>query len=72
MFTGIIEKKAKILSISSGKFEVENCFIEELELGQSIAHDGACMSITEIQGASYCFFVMQESFDKSNFSEKKI
>jgi riboflavin synthase alpha subunit len=39
MFSGIIEKKAKILNVDGGVFIVENTFKEPLQIGQSIAHD---------------------------------
>lgn len=47
MFTGIIEQTAKILDIQDGVYTVENNFSEPLTLGQSISHDGACMTITD-------------------------
>lgn len=72
MFTGIIEAKSKILSIDYGKFLIENTLQEKIKIWQSIAHDGACMTIDEIYDTSYSFFVMQESLNKTNFHEKKI
>jgi len=72
MFTGIIEKKSKIISIKNGKKCVENPFWNDLQLGQSIAHDGACMTIESFDNEKYCFFVMEESLKKTNFWEKKV
>ncbi len=71
MFTGIIEKKAKILSRNGGKFRVENTLWEDLTIGQSIAHDWACMTIESFDRDAYTFFVMEESLKKINFSMKK-
>ncbi|MCP4523311.1 MAG: riboflavin synthase, partial [Candidatus Gracilibacteria bacterium] len=45
MFSGIIQAKSKILSIKEGTFTVENHFGSSLEIGESIAHDGTCMTI---------------------------
>jgi riboflavin synthase len=70
MFTGIIEKKSKILEIKWWKFVIENLFPWELKLWQSIAHDGACMSVDSISEESYSFFMMQESLSKTNFWDK--
>lgn len=70
MFTGIIEKKAKILEIQWWKFIIENIFPGELQLWQSIAHDGACMSIDSLSEKNYSFFMMQESLSKTNFWNK--
>jgi len=72
MFTGIIEKKAKIIQKDGGKFVIENIFPWELKVGQSIAHDGACMSIDTLQDDTYSFFMMQESLSKTNFWEKNV
>ncbi len=70
MFSGIIEHKAKILSRDGGKFRVENTFEEPLQIGQSIAHDGACMTLTSISEDAYEFFVMEESLSITNFCDK--
>ena len=71
MFSWIIENKAKILSINEWKITVENTFSETLEIWQSIAHDWACMTITDFDDEKYTFFAMEESFKKTNFWEKK-
>lgn len=72
MFSGIIERTSRIISIDEWTFTVENKFDEPLTIGQSIAHDGACMTITEISPSSYKFFAMEESFSRTNFGSKKI
>jgi len=72
MFSGIIENKAKIIAIDNGRFEIENSFDQPLNLGQSIAHDGACMTLEKFDDESYTFFAMQESLDLTNFWNKNI
>ncbi len=71
MFTGIVEKKANILEIDEWRFTVERVLDGELEIGQSIAHDGACMTLETITDSSYTFFVMEESMRCTNLWEKK-
>lgn len=71
MFSWIIEFKAKILHIDKGRFTIENNFKDALNIGQSIAHDGACMTIETCDNKSYTFFVMKESLKKTNFDLKK-
>lgn len=71
MFSGIIEHQAKILSREWGLFRVENSYSDGLKIGQSIAHDGACMTLTNITGEYYEFFVMEESLRVTNLGEKK-
>jgi len=72
MFSGIIINKAKILSIESWVFTVENILGKKLKKWISIAHDWACMTIIKSDSEKYSFFVMQESFNKTNFRNKKI
>lgn len=72
MFSGIIEKQAKILDKKWWKFVIENHFWEELKLWQSIAHDWACMTIESYDTNSYTVFVMEESLEKTNFGTKNI
>ncbi len=72
MFSGIIEHQAKVTSRKWGLFRVENTFWEILMLWQSIAHDGACMTITESTDTYYEFFTMKESLSVTNFWEKNI
>ncbi len=71
MFSGIIEHTAPILSVWGWLFTVENTFKEALHVGQSIAHDGACMTLTDVKPESYSFFVMEESLRITNFWSKK-
>ncbi len=72
MFTGIIEKKASIISCHQWEFIIENHFWMNLKIWQSIAHDGACMTIEDFDKKHYKIFVMEESLKKTNFWEKKV
>ncbi len=78
MFCGIVEQTSIVLYRNGGEFVVQNNFQESLSLWQSIAHDGACMTITwqgesrkESGKAFYTFFVMEESMKKTNLDTKK-
>lgn len=70
MFSGIIKNKAKILAINNGEFLIENILQRDVIVWESIAHDGACMTITWWDKKQYSFFVMQESLEKTNFWNK--
>lgn len=72
MFSWIVEQKAKILNIDNWIFEIENTFKEPLQIGQSIAHDWACMTLTSWNEKSYTFFAMEESLKKTNFLSKNV
>lgn len=72
MFSWIIHHKAPILSIHGGLFVVKNLFQEPLKIWQSIAHDGACMTLTEVSEKSYSFFAMEETLRVTNFGTKSV
>lgn len=72
MFSWIIEQKSKILSIEWWEITVQNTLWNNLEIWQSIAHDWACMTITQFDSETYSFFTMEESFNKTNFWHKKV
>ncbi|MDD2693304.1 MAG: riboflavin synthase [Candidatus Gracilibacteria bacterium] len=72
MFSGIIEHQAKILDKKDGLFRMENTFGNSLKEGQSIAHDGACMTLTKIENNYYEFFAMEETLRVTNFGTKKV
>jgi len=72
MFCGIIQWRAQILETKGWNFTVKNIFSESLSIGQSIAHDWACMTITHLWERRYSFFVMEESLSKTNFQQKKL
>jgi riboflavin synthase len=73
LFSWIIETTSRISSIDQGTFVVEHHFTDEpLTIGQSIAHDGSCMTLTEITPDSYTFFAMEESLSRTNFGSKKV
>ena len=51
MFTGIIEKTGKIVKIEQDRtnfdFTLEVDFADELNIDQSMAHDGCCRTIVK-------------------------
>jgi len=58
MFSWIIKDKAKIIWIDKWVFTVINIFKHKLNIWDSIAHDWACMTLTEIENEKYSFFFM--------------
>ncbi|BBI01109.1 riboflavin synthase alpha chain [Buchnera aphidicola (Nipponaphis monzeni)] len=72
MFTGIIEGYGTVFKIKK-----ENCFItytikvpiflsKKLKLGASIANNGCCLTITDINNLFVSFDIIKESLDKTN------
>jgi riboflavin synthase len=71
MFTWIITHQSNILTIDSWIFTLQKPRDIALHIGQSVAHDGACMTVIDITHETYSFFAMEESFSKTNFWRKK-
>ncbi len=72
MFTWIITQQVTIVAIDQWIITVSHPWTTPLHIGQSIAHDGACMSIDSYTDTTYSFFAMKESFLKTNFWTKQI
>ncbi|MEO0203337.1 MAG: riboflavin synthase [candidate division WOR-3 bacterium] len=71
MFSGIIEKTAKVKSYSkvgSGiLLEIENPY-NSLEEGESISLDGCCLTVSSFNESSIFFFLSTETLNRTKFS----
>jgi riboflavin synthase len=78
MFTGIIEKTGKIVKIEKEKsnyhFTIEVDFAQELNIDQSMAHDGCCLTIVKVdkEKNQYIVTAMDETMLKTNLKFWKI
>ena len=72
MFTGIITHQWQIIQKDQWLFTLQKPTDLLLNIWQSIAHDGACMTVTEITDETYSFFAMEESLSKTNFTQKMV
>lgn len=76
MFTGIIETRAEILQlITEGEnlnIEVGCSFTEELKIDQSVAHNGVCLTVVELNKDSYVVTAIKETLDKTNLKFLKV
>ncbi len=70
MFSGIIEKRARvsIVALSGGSLEIElESGWTDLSLGESIAVDGVCLTVTQFDAAGMArFFVSPETLSRTN------
>ena len=76
MFTGIIEHIGQVISLRK---EAENLHISmrtpithELKIDQSVAHNGVCLTVVDIQEDVYTVTVIQESLQKTNLGHLQI
>ncbi len=81
MFTGIIEKMGALAAIrtegTNRIFDIKAHFPEPIKVDQSIAHDGVCLTVTEIyeqgaEGVHYSVTAVQETLDKTHLGSLQI
>lgn len=75
MFTGIIESLGEIIDIQTEgtniDFFVKSDFTNELKIDQSIAHNGTCLTVVEIDNDIYKVTAIKETLDKTNLGDFK-
>lgn len=77
MFTGIIEEKGRIVSIRRGvrssvlQIAGQRIF-EDLKLGDSVAVNGVCLTVTGMAKGSFTADVMSETLSRSSLGELKV
>jgi riboflavin synthase len=78
MFTGIIEATGKIVNIKKDKgnvhFTIQSSISKELKIDQSLAHDGVCLTVVEVdyENNTHVVTAVAETLNKSNMSLLKI
>ncbi|MFQ3576534.1 MAG: riboflavin synthase [Cytophagales bacterium] len=76
MFTGIIESLGTVVNKISEKSNLIlqiNCdFIKELKIDQSIAHNGTCLTVVDIQKDYYEVVLVDETIEKTSFKNIEI
>ena len=76
MFTGIIEATATIKKIEkiaeNIHFTLSCPFTQELKIDQSLAHNGCCLTVVEINNDEYRVTAIAETLEKTNLGEWKI
>jgi riboflavin synthase len=77
MFTGIVESMGKIIALRKEKsnlsLTVQTSFANDLIMGQSIAHNGVCLTVEtmDVKKLQYTVTAVKETLIKSNLSEIK-
>jgi len=69
MFTGIVEEVGEVKHIrkegSNIHFTFQAAFAEELQVDQSVAHDGVCLTVTELQDGRYTVCAIEETLART-------
>lgn len=75
MFTGIIEQLGKVISLKKEKtnlhISISTPFLKELKVDQSIAHNGICLTVVDIQKTFYTVTAIDETLKKTNLGNLK-
>lgn len=70
MFTGIVEEYAVVTAIRKEQenihFTLRCSFVDELNIDQSIAHNGVCLTVVHIENGTYTVTAVKETLDRSN------
>tara|TARA_B100002052_G_C15881609_1_gene599546 strand:+ start:1080 stop:1670 length:591 start_codon:yes stop_codon:yes gene_type:complete len=76
MFTGIIESLAKVKDIKKDKGNLQITFMssiaKELKVDQSVCHNGACLTVVQIDGDQYLTDAIAETIARTNLGDLKI
>ena len=78
MFTGIVQGTAPVIDIiKKDRFqthimEFDPALLKDLQTGASVAHNGCCLTVTEINGNKVSFDLMQETLNVTNLGDLTI
>ena len=70
MFTGIIEEVGTVRRVSEGRLELSvKKVLEGTKIGDSIAVNGVCLTVTSLDGTGFSADVMPETLRRSNLGQ---
>lgn len=71
MFTGIVEELGRLEEREGGRFRFACTpgFLADAAPGQSIAHNGACLTVVALHAAAYEVDVVEETLSRTNLGD---
>lgn len=76
MFTGIIEATGEVLAIEASgtnlDFTIKSPISGELKIDQSVAHNGVCLTVTELLPGAHKVTAVQETLLKTNLGNIRV
>ena len=76
MFSGIIENIGKVINIenniSNFNISIQSNFTNELSIGESVAHNGVCLTVTHTDNNFYKVNCVKETLVKTNLQKLKL
>ena len=74
MFTGLVQQVGRLEQVSfqgeAGRLALAARFSAPLQIGESVAVNGACLTLVEQHGEKLVFDVLRETFDKTSLRDK--
>ena len=75
MFTGIVEECGAVAQLESVEMgaclRVRSSFVDEVELGESVAVNGACLTVTSVEDGAMVFDLLHETLRLTNLGDQK-
>ena len=73
MFTGIVEEVGQVKAIGNGTLQIQATkVLEDVKLGDSIAVNGICLTVTGFNSHSFQADVMPETIKRTSLGELKL
>ena len=76
MFTGIIEGMGQVQVIreegTNKHFTLSSPFTHELQIDQSVAHNGICLTVVNITETDYTVTAIDETLHKTNLNSLQV
>ena len=76
MFTGIIEQLGTVSKITKDKsnvhFLINADFTNELQIDQSVAHNGVCLTVVDIKDRTYTVTAIDETLERTNLNALQV
>ena len=76
MFTGIIETLGEVVGLTKEgdnlHINVKSAITSELKIDQSVAHNGVCLTVVDINNEVYTVTAIQETLDKTSLGSLQI
>ena len=76
MFTGIIEAQGELVGLrkegTNVHLDVKAPFTSELQIDQSVAHDGVCLTVVHVDGDVYTVTAIDETLKKTHLGQLEV
>ena len=73
MFTGIIEAIGSVVNVEKSgtnvDFTIQSNISDELKIDQSVAHNGVCLTVTEVLDGAHKVTAVDETLQKTNLGK---